>query len=119
MASKLSNQRRSSRVSLLVVVLLRANMPDGRLVQVQAFASVVNAHGGLLESPMELAVNQQIVLINPHSRKEGCCRVVRVEKVAGLYEVAFEFDQRCALFWPITLPPEDWGVKAGITSENR
>jgi hypothetical protein len=119
MASKLSNQRRSSRVSLLVVVLIRANMPDGRLVQVQAFASVVNAHGGLLESPMELAANQQIVLINPHSRKEARCRVVRVEKVAGLYEVAFEFDERRALFWPISLPPEDWGVHENITSDNR
>jgi hypothetical protein len=119
MASKLSNQRRSSRVSLLVVVLIRANMPDGRLVQVQAFVSVVNAHGGLLESPMELAANQQIALINPHSRKEVRCRVVRVEKVAGLYEVAFEFDQRCARFWPISLPPEDWGVQEDITSDNR
>ena len=119
MASKLSNQRRSSRVSLLVVVLIRANMPDGRLVQVQAFVSVVNAHGGLLESPMELAANQQIVLINPHSRKEAHSRVVRVEKVVGLYEVAFEFDERCALFWPISLPPEDWGVQEDITSDNR
>jgi hypothetical protein len=119
MASKLSNQRRSSRVSLLVVVLIRANMPDGRLVQVQAFVSVVNAHGGLLESPMELGANQQIVLINPHSRKEARCRVVRVEKVAGLYEVAFEFDERSAFFWPISLPPGDWGVKEDITSDNR
>jgi hypothetical protein len=119
MASKLSNQRRSSRVSLQVVVLIRANMPDGRLAQVQAFTSVVNAHGGLLESPMKLAANQQIVLINPHSRKEVPCRVVRVEKFAGLYEVAFEFDQGCALFWPISLPPGDWGVHEDITSDNR
>lgn len=94
-------------------------MPDGRLVQVQAFVSVVSAHGGLLESPMELAAKQQIALINPHSRKEVGCRVVRVEKVAGLYEVAFEFDQRCALFWPISLPPGDWDVKEDITSDNR
>ena len=119
MASKLSNQRRSSRVSLLVVVLIRANMPDGRLVQVQAFVSVVNAHGGLLESPMELAAEQQIALINPHSRREVSCRVVRVEKVAGLYEVAFEFDQPCALFWPISLPPGDWGAQEDTTSDNR
>ena len=119
MASILSNQRRSSRVSLLVVVLIRANMPDGRLVQVQAFVSVVNAHGGLLESPMELAANQQIVLINPHSRKEARCRVVRVEKVAGLYEVAFEFNQRCALIWPISLSPADWSEQEDITSGNR
>jgi hypothetical protein len=68
---------------------------------------------------MELAANQQIVLINPHSRKEARCRVVRVEKVAGLYEVAFEFNQRCALFWPISLPPADWSEQEDITSGNR
>jgi hypothetical protein len=94
-------------------------MPDGRLVEVQAFTSVVNAHGGLLESPIKLAASQQIVLINPLSRKEVSCRVVQVEKLAGLYDVTFEFDQDYALFWPISLPPGDWGVKEDITSDNR
>jgi hypothetical protein len=93
-------------------------MPDGRCVQLQAFTSVVNAHGGLVESPVELATNQNIFLINPNSRDEVSCRVVHVEgPVSTLYEVAFEFDQPNARFWPINFVPGDWEVSA--TAENR
>lgn len=95
-------------------------MPDGRCVQVQAFTSVVNAHGGLLESPMKLETNQKILLINPHSGKDIGCRVVRVEgPTSDLYEVAFEFDERSPRFWPINFLPEDWAVKEEIASDNR
>lgn len=86
-------------------------MPDGRGIHVQAFTSVVNAHGGLLESPMELAMNQKIVLINPQSRNEVSCLVVHVEgPKSTFYEVAFEFEQCSARFWAIKLPPGDWKV---------
>jgi len=115
-----SNQRRSQRVPLQVVVIVRANMPDGRCVQVQAFTSVVNAHGGLLESPMKLATNQKILLINPNSGIDASCRVVRVEgPTSTLYDVAFEFDERSPQFWPINFPPEDWAVEEAIISKNR
>ena len=114
------NRRRSQRVMLQLAVLVRANMPDGRCVQVQGFTSVVNAHGGLLESPLNLADNQKFLLINPHSGKEVDCKAARVEGMASaLYEVAFEFDQRTPRFWPIDLPPDDWAVKEAITSDNR
>jgi hypothetical protein len=53
-ASAPKNRRRSERVMLQLAVLVRANMPDRRCLQVQAFTLVVNAHGGLLESPLEL-----------------------------------------------------------------
>jgi len=80
----------------------------------------VNAHGGLLESPLNLADNQKFLLINPHSGKEVDCKAARVEGMASaLYEVAFEFDQRTPRFWPIDLPPDDWAVKEAITSDNR
>jgi hypothetical protein len=87
---------------------------------VQAFTSVVNAHGGLLESPLKLASNQKILLINPHSGIEVSCKVVRVEgPTSALYEVAFEFDQRSANFWPITFLPEDWGAVKEVANDNR
>jgi hypothetical protein len=117
--SESSNQRRSQRVTLQVVVLIKAIMPDGRCVQVQAFTSVVNVHGGLVESSLKLATNQKIRLINPHSGIEVGCRVVRVEgPTSALYEVAFEFDQRTPRFWLINLPPEDWDVEEAIASDN-
>ena len=112
------NQRRSQRVPLQVVVIVRANMPDGRCLQAQAFTSVVNAHGGLLESPLRLATNQKILLINPNSGVDASCKVVRVEGPnSSLYDVAFEFDQRSPQFWPIDFPPEDWAGDEAIISE--
>lgn len=104
---------------LQVAVILRANMPDGRCVQVQAFTSVVNAHGGILESPMKLATDQKILLINPNSGMDVGCRVVRVEgPTSTLYDVAFEFDQRSPRFWPINFPPGDWAAEEAIVGDS-
>jgi hypothetical protein len=105
------NRRRSQRIALQIAVLLKASLQDGRTVQVQAFTAAVNAHGGLLESPVKLTANQKILLFNPHFGKDVGCRVVRVEgSSSGLYELAFEFDCRSPQFWPIALPPEDWAM---------
>src|SRR5258708_198050 len=114
------NHRRSKRIPLQVAVLIRAVMPDGTGVQVQAFTSVVNAHGGLVESPVQLTTNQKIRLINPHAGEEVGCRVVRVEgPISALYEVAFEFDQHSPQFWQINLPPEDWRVREETSNYHR
>lgn len=119
-ACESSNRRRSQRVSLQVAVLMRVNMPDERCVQVQAFTSLVNAHGGLLESPIKLETNQKMVLINPHSGNNAVCRVVQVVGPASaFYDVAFEFDQRNPGFWLLDFPPEDWTVKEETASDNR
>ena len=112
------NRRRSQRVLLQVVVLVRAEMPDGKNLQVQGFTLAVNAHGGLLESPLELAANQKITLISPQSGQDVTCRVMRVEKPSDAsYRIAFEFDQRSPRFWPITFPPEDWGVPEAVATD--
>lgn len=105
--------RRSQRVSLQVVVVMRATLSDGKTVQVQAFTSAVNAHGGRLESPVRLEANQRIHLINPNSGKDVRCRVVQVEGPSlDLYEVAFEFDPRSPQFWPISFPPQNWAAES-------
>ena len=110
--SESSNRRRSQRLALQVVVLLRITMADGSCLQGQAFTSVVNAHGGLLEFPVRLENNQKIQINNPHSGEEVSCRVLRVEGTrAALYEVAFEFEKRSPLFWQIDFPPENWVAK--------
>ena len=108
-----ANRRRSQRVSLQVVVLMRATLLDGKTVQIQAFTLAVNANGGRLESPVKLERNQRIQLINPASGKDVSCRVVRVERPSwDLYDVAFEFDSRNAQFWPIAFPPQDWAAES-------
>jgi hypothetical protein len=118
--TNLQNRRRSQRILLQVAVLVRTEMPGGKRLQIQAFTLVVNAHGGLLESPLRMTVDQQITLVNPQTRKEAGCRVVRVEGPSKeLFTIAFEFDQRSPRFWPITFPPEDWGVAEEVASDHR
>ena len=105
------NRRRSQRVMLQVAVLVKAEMPAGKRVQTQAFTVVVNAHGGLMESPFRMTVGQRITLVNPQSGKEVGCRVVRVQKSSEEgFTTAFEFEERSARFWPVTFPPVDWAV---------
>ena len=105
------NSRRSQRVLLQIPVLIRTDMPGGQYIEVQAFTAVVNAHGGLLEVPVKLADNQKITLVNPQSGMEASCRVVRIEgPVKSSFMIAFEFNELGSRFWPITFPPEDWGV---------
>ena len=118
--TNLQNRRRSQRVLLQVAVLVRTDMPGGKRLQIQAFTLVVNAHGGLLESPLRMTVDQQITLVNPQTRQEVGCRVVRVEGPSDAsFTIAFEFDQRSSRFWPITFPPEDWGVAEEVASDHR
>jgi hypothetical protein len=104
--SDASNRRRSQRVLLQVPVVIRAETPEGKRIQAQGFTSAVNAHGGLLESPLNVVANQKITIVNPHSGKEVGGRTVRVERASSeLFLVAFEFDSPSPQFWPITFSP--------------
>jgi hypothetical protein len=106
----LSNRRRSQRVVLQVPLLLRTELTDGRKVRVHAFTLVVNAHGGLLESPLMLPANHKIALVNPQTGMEAWCRVIRSERSsADTVTFAFEFHEPSATFWSISFRPEDWG----------
>jgi hypothetical protein len=88
-------------------------MPNGKRGQVQGLTLVVNAHGGLLESALPVAVNQKITLVNPQTGKEVGCKVARAERTsAELVRIAFEFDEPTCKFWPISFPPKDWGAVA-------
>lgn len=110
------NRRRSKRVMLQIAVLIKAEIPEGKRMQTQAFTVEVNAHGGLLESPCRMAVGQKITLVNPQSGKEINCWVVRIHKTSGEdFTIAFEFEQHSARFWPIDSPPLDWPATAEVT----
>jgi hypothetical protein len=104
---------------LQIAVLLRTTT-NGKSLQAQAFTQVVNAHGGLLESPLELTAGQRITLIDPQSGLTVNGKVVRTEKPSdSSYAIAFEFDKHSPQFWPISFPPEDWGVAQEAATENR
>jgi hypothetical protein len=114
-----AKQRRSQRVMLKLAVFVRAEMPDGGRQQVRASTVMVNANGGLLEVPFRMTVGQRITLVNPESRKEVNCRVVRVQgPSAGSFTTAFEFDGRSPSFWPVVHPPLDWAASAASPGDN-
>ena len=99
-------------------MLVRAALADGKIAQFDAFTTSVNANGGLLESTVRMTVGQQITLVNPLTRREIGCRVVRVDGASDkLFAIAFEFDERSPQFWPIPFPPGDWGLVDEIASE--
>src|ERR1700739_1295619 len=54
-----ADRRRSPRVMLQLAVIIRAEMPDRKSVQTQAFTVVVNAHGGRLESALRMVGGQK------------------------------------------------------------
>jgi hypothetical protein len=104
-------ERRSERVVLKLRLLVRAENHAGERLQEQAVTVDVNAHGGLLECPFRMTVGERITLINPETRKEVICRVLRVQSSAsGLFATAFEFGQPSPWFWPVVRPPLDWAA---------
>jgi hypothetical protein len=107
----LRNRRRSQRVELRIPLVLRTQLPDGRTLRVHVISLVANAHGGLLESPLMIQANHQIALVNPKTGQDAWCRVIREERSStGTFNLAFEFREPQAKFWPMSFPPADWGT---------
>jgi hypothetical protein len=105
------NKRRSERVVLIVLVTLSVKAPDGHIISQEAKTQVVNAHGGLLVTQLNIVAGQEFVLTNAKTGMAKRCHVVRAEKieVTGL-SVAFQFDEPAPKFWPIEFPPSDWAA---------
>jgi hypothetical protein len=99
-------------LQLRITVL--AQTPERVQVKEETHTLVVNAHGGLMKLKMELLPGQPITLINPATKQEQGCRVVRIDQPSPDYfAVAFEFDQPAPKFWPVVFPPKDWEVPQG------
>ena len=105
------NRRRSERVLLQVRVLVETELEEGKLVRLDAFTLVVNAHGGLLEMSLKVPKGQKLLLSNPALRVQQACRVIAIRSSKdGVFAVAFEFDNPRPQFWPIAFPPTDWSL---------
>jgi hypothetical protein len=97
--------RRSERVALRLILLVRLETLKRKSASTQAFIVAVNAHGGQLRSPFRMAVDQKITLVNPETGKEVECRVVRVERtVEGDYLGSSGFPEPNPSFWPMSHP---------------
>lgn len=110
-ATATTNKRRSERVVLTVPVVVSVRTVDGRMKSAKAKTQVVNAHGGLLLSDLQVFTGQEFDLSNPKTGATKRCRVVRAEQSdAQGYSVAFQFDEPAANFWPVSFPPSDWAA---------
>ena len=106
-----TNKRRSERVVLTVPIVLSVRTMDGRVRSEKAKTQVVNAHGGLLISDLQVATGQEFDLTNPKTGMTKRCRVVRAEESDDQgFSVAFQFDEPAANFWPVSFPPSDWAA---------
>ena len=82
-------------------VLLRIRTPIQDRAPTLAFTSWVNAHGGLLESPVRIRAGERITLATPQSEKEADGHVLCVWRASEeSFAISFEFDQQRPDFWP-------------------
>jgi len=108
-------RRRSQRIMVQVAVLLGIETPNQERPGTLGFTTWVNAHGGLLESPVRIRPGQRITLVIPQSGKEARCRVLQVQRASEeSFATVFEFDRQSPEFWPIASPPLDWAVVASV-----
>jgi hypothetical protein len=105
------NRRRSDRLLLQIRVVVETETGDGKLVRLDAFTLVVNAHGGLLEMGLKVPIGHKMQLTNPAMGVQQPCKVVGVKSSRdGFFAVAFEFDAPTPQFWPIAIAPTAWGL---------
>jgi hypothetical protein len=92
-------------------VVVETTTEEGQKVRMDAFTQVVNAHGGLLELSLRVNKGQEMLLTNPAMDVQESCRVVGLRTSEdAYYAVAFEFENPCPQFWPISFPPADWAL---------
>jgi hypothetical protein len=107
-----SAQRRSERVLLDIPVVVRGQSGN-RTFQEETFTVTVSAHGALLMLEADVALGQELVVMNPKNWDEMEARVAYKGAVhAGLAQVAVEFAKPAPGFWQMESPPPTWNAGA-------
>jgi len=104
-----SHRIQSKTIPLEILVRIDAATKQGKALRGEGFTRAVNARGGLLDAPFRMTLGQHFTLINPGSRQEALCAVVRVGSPSeGFFPTAFEFLGGCPQFWPAECAVPDW-----------
>jgi hypothetical protein len=107
-----SAQRRSERVLLDIPIVVRGRSGN-RAFQEETFTVTISAHGALLMLEADVALGQELVVMNPKNWDEREARVAYKGAVhAGLAQVAVEFAKPAPEFWQIDSPPTNWNAGA-------
>lgn len=104
-----AQQRRSSRVTIAIPVVVYGKGPDQNIFVENVTTTVVNAHGGKFTLHAAVARQDTVVLKNPRTGVEAKCRMVYLkDSSAGQREAGVEFIEPAPRFWGIAFPPADW-----------
>jgi hypothetical protein len=103
-------RRRTERVALNVPVFVYGRGERNEPFHEETNSLVVNSHGALLILASKVTFGQELWLMNPFTRHEQACRVVRFgKKMRKHAEVAIAFTEPAPAFWSrpdgtVTLP---------------
>ena len=103
-------RRRTERVALNVPVFVYGRGERNEPFHEETNSLVVNSHGALLILASKVNFGQELWLMNPLTRHEQACRVVRFgRKTRKRAEVAIAFTEPAPAFWShpdgtVTLP---------------
>jgi hypothetical protein len=104
-----ADRRRSERLSLGVVLVVRGQSVEGEAFQEATFTTSVSAHGALVVMSTKVALGQTIYLKNPNTQKEMEGRVTRFGPLHGNQaQVGIDFAHPTLTFWPAVFPPKSW-----------
>lgn len=93
-------RRRTERVPLNVPVFVYGHGTRNEPFHEETNSLVVNSHGALLVLSSRVMFGQKLWLMNPLTRHEQACRVVRLgKKTRKRSEVAIEFTEPAPAFW--------------------
>jgi hypothetical protein len=104
-----ADRRRSERLPLDVVLVVRGQTAKRKSFQEAAFTTSVSAYGALVVMSTKVELGQTIYLKNPNTQKEMECRVTRFGPLYGTQaQVGVDFAQPTLTFWPAVFAPNSW-----------
>jgi hypothetical protein len=104
-----ADRRRSERLSLDVVLVVRGESVERKAFQEETFTTSVSAHGALVVLSTKVELGQTIYLMNPKTHKEVEGRISRFGPLYGNQtQVGVDFAQPTLTFWPAVFPPKSW-----------
>jgi len=94
-------RRRSDRLQHDIGIIIRVESPKGASWEEETFTISVSNHGALVLLEGNVAVGQEVTLVNPENQQEVAGKVVRLgAKHGGLAMVGIEFLAPSPEFWP-------------------
>jgi hypothetical protein len=90
-------------------IFVRIDGSKQEVIQEQASAMVVNAHGGLAKLRSKVTRGQALTVVNKRTSQKAKSRVVWTREANnGQNLVAFEFSHPTPSIWPVVVFPADW-----------